>query len=157
MLTIILALTLTQDAGIVDRSTVAEIKPGPGLADVDAGVLLELVSAFGKLASPTSSSALADAGVLAPTFSEPLYATCPEAPPAEKVTNDTWLRPPAGSYILSPKRAARNACLMETCDVDRQKKEQLLDGSSAPNWAVQFGIGVATGIAAGFTIGRLVK
>lgn len=145
MLTFTLLMTLAQaDAGI---ST-----PAP-----DAGVVIELINAFGELVSPTSSSALADAGVLAPTFSEPLYATCPDAPPAEKVTNDTWLRPPVGSYILSPKRAARNACLMETCDVDRQKKEQLLTGSTAPNWAIQFGVGVATGIAAGYTIGRLVK
>jgi len=88
-----------------------------------------------------------------PTFSEPLYASCPEAPPSETVTKDQPVRVLVpGDVILSAARASRVACLMETCDLDRQSKAKLLDGPQGPKWWLT----LASAFSFGLTVGAAV-
>lgn len=68
------------------------------------------------------AAAAADGGTLdagtAPRFSDPLYSECPPASTAGAAAQRE-----DGSWVLPPARAARNACLMETCDARRQQLE----------------------------------
>lgn len=105
------------------------------------------------------SAHAADGGVeLSANFDAPLYATCPDAP-ASRDASDIWLGDagapdvhlidPGASYLPS-RRSARIACLLETCDVDRQGKQKILDGPSAPawwaGWVAAFGTGVSVAL-----------
>lgn len=85
-----------------------------------------------------------------PTYSEALYASCPEAEPSIPVDG--------GWRLLPPSRVARVACLMETCDVDRQLKEEQLAGQAPPWWwwaaGVAFVAGIAGGVIGGYVWGQ---
>lgn len=89
----------------------------------------------------------ADGGVVqdAPApFSSTLYATCPEAPPVIMLDG--------GFVLLPPARAARNACLLATCESDRLAKEKTLE--APPAWWV-VASSTATALAGGaFLLGR---
>lgn len=53
-------------------------------------------------------------------WNDPLYAECPKAPPPVQLDDGSWKLPPA--------RAARNVCLMETCDARRRTLEPIAAG-----------------------------
>lgn len=96
----------------------------------------------------------ADAGDA--TFDDPLYDVCPEAPATQDVSGALLqldggvavLDP--GTLLFPPERAKRTACLMETCDVDRQGKKALLDGPSQPAWWVGWASALGLGLGFGF-------
>lgn len=70
------------------------------------------------LALTVSTAASAqDGGLPDAGWAEPLYGVCPEAPPALELDGGSWL--------LSPARASRNACLLATCDARRRELEPL--------------------------------
>lgn len=85
------------------------------------------------------------------TFSDPLYATCPEAPPTEKVVEAGKAPRPlvVGDVLASAARSARIACLMDTCDVDRMSKAKLLDGPQGPKWWLSLGSAFSFGLTVG--------
>lgn len=45
-------------------------------------------------------------------FADPIYASCPVA--------DAPVEVDGGSFLLSPARAARDACLLASCETDRE-------------------------------------
>ena len=66
----------------------------------------------------------ADGGVIGLDPNDPLYSTCPEGPPTVEVTQEKVdavpvLAPYLSWLLLHPDRAARAACLLETCDATR--------------------------------------
>lgn len=77
----------------------------------------------------------------AQTFTDTIYSTCPVAPPVQVLD---------GGWVLSPpERAARVACLMEICDVDRTRRAKEQETAPAPNsWLVTAGAAVSAAIAA---------
>jgi len=94
-----------------------------------------------------------DGGVSAPgrraDFGAPLYDQClADAGAATRQADGSWLLPPT--------RAARNACLMETCDVRRQDLEAApppLGSTSLVFAAIAFGVGLLIGgVAAGYVV-----
>lgn len=79
-------------------------------------------------------------------YSDPLYAQCREAEPSQPLDG--------GWVLLPPARAERVACLMTTCEVDRQAKVSASDAAPPPSWLV---VAVTTGVLAaiaGFWAGR---
>lgn len=100
------------------------------------------------LAAPARAS---DGGV---RFDAPLYGSCPEAPPPEPVeVRGSFFGPVEAldggqSWLLSPERAARNACLMATCESHRAQLEA--GPVQTPlGYVLALGIGLAAGALAG--------
>lgn len=105
------------------------------------------------LALVLAQDAGVDAGVHA-DFKAPIYASCPDAPPFEVSDGGLTLTLP-GDIIGRKERGERLACLMTTCDVDRQQKAARLDEQPAPWWWVT-ATGAAVLLAAGaFALGRV--
>ena len=83
-------------------------------------------------------------------WNDPLYAECPKGPPPSQLADGSWVLPPA--------RAARNVCLLETCDARRRTLEPIAAGppmfSSGALWLdlLLWGTGVAAGIFLGWTL-----
>lgn len=75
----------------------------------------------------------ADGGTL---FSDSLYSTCREAPPVVQLDG--------GWVLLPPERAERNACLMATCETDRQTRQN----QSQPAQWVQVTTAIASAVIA---------
>jgi hypothetical protein len=75
-------------------------------------------------------------------WQQPLYGTCPEAPPPVAIDG--------GSWILEPARAARVECLMATC---LSRQEQLEAAPATPTGVM---IGVAVGVVLGAVLGGYV-
>lgn len=88
-----------------------------------------------------------DAGIQ--LFADPLYATCPDAPPTIPLDGGWTLTP--------PERNARLACFMVTCETDRRQKKSDLDGAPPPQWWVVASAAVVTVAAAAFALGRATK
>lgn len=88
-----------------------------------------------------------DAGIQ--LFADPLYATCPDAPPMVQLDG--------GWTLVPPERNARNACFMVTCETDRRQKKSDLDGAPPPQWWVVATAAVVTVAAAAFALGRATK
>lgn len=91
------------------------------------------------------------------TFTDSLYAVCPDAPPSMGSVplpdGGVFLLPPGSAYLPAP-RPARIACLMETCDIDRQAKGKANDTPPAW-WAVSMGffsLGVTLGAVLGIAM-----
>lgn len=55
-----------------------------------------------------------------------IYDTCPAAPPTVALDG--------GWKLLPPERAARLACIMETCEVDRKLARAELKAAAPPLW-----------------------
>jgi hypothetical protein len=104
------------------------------------GLLLCLAVGSAHASSP-------DAGVR--LFDDPLYATCPDAPPMV-VLDGGWT-------LVPPERNARNACFMATCEADRrQKKAELDNASTLQGWTVAT-VAVVTVAIVAFALGRATK
>lgn len=87
-----------------------------------------------------------DAGSTLVDFSDPLYMQCEEAPPSITL--------PDGSSLLPKKRAERVACIMATCEVDRENKAKALEAAPPPSWWVAIIATAGAGIALGVALGR---
>jgi hypothetical protein len=85
-------------------------------------------------------------GGQASSFSASLYATCPDAPPTEKLDG--------GWVLMPPERAARVACLMETCEAHRRRLETHVEEAASPWWWVAAVAATVAAGAAGFVLGR---
>lgn len=86
---------------------------------------------------------------LRPDWASPLYSDCPDAGPA--------LAQPGGGWLLPADRAARNACLMATCDVRRQQLEAApppLGMTSLLFSALAFGAGLVLGGYVAWNVAR---
>lgn len=83
------------------------------------------------------------------SYSAPLYETCPAAPPSLVLDG--------GFVLLPPERSARLACLMETCDADRARREKEMKAApaQAPAWWALLGASVSS-VIIGFTAAKLV-
>lgn len=88
----------------------------------------------------------ADGGT-GPDFSVPLYGSCREAPPVERVD---------GGVFYPDARHERVACLLTTCDVDRQGKAKLLAEQPPPPSYVIYGLSIAAAVALGLVLGRFI-
>ncbi|MEK7178561.1 MAG: hypothetical protein AAB721_02825 [Patescibacteria group bacterium] len=83
-------------------------------------------------------------------WDDPLYAECPKGPPPVQLADGSWNLPPA--------RAARNVCLLETCDSRRRTLEPIAAGPpmlSSGSLVVDliiWGLGVAAGIYLGWSL-----
>ncbi len=87
-----------------------------------------------------------EATPLAP-FADPIYGTCPDAPPVQ-VLDGGW-------HLLPPQRSARIACIMATCEGDRLLRKEKLQ-TSPPPWWWTTASGVAVTLAgAAFAAGKL--
>lgn len=86
-------------------------------------------------------------------FASTIYSTCPEAPPV--IVLDGGISGAyAGWRLMSPERAARVACLMQTCEVDRKLRE-VRENAAPPPWWWVGSASVAIALAAlAFWIGR---
>jgi hypothetical protein len=127
---IIVAILVAQTAAGADA----------GIAGVDAGIVR-------VDAGIVAGDAGVDAGIEYIPFNDEVYSVCPVAPPSERVD---------GGYFLPEMRAARNACLMATCDralFDERHPDQQ---KPPPGWVgyVLVGAGVVFGI--GFVVGKYV-
>ena len=101
-----------------------------------------------------------DGGVsaLPVTFTDAVYASCPDAPPS--IDASGFQLPDGGtsdlgSVLLPPLRSARIACLMETCDTDRMGKQKLLDGPAKPLWWVGWVAALSLGMTFGLGVAQL--
>lgn len=83
----------------------------------------------------------ADGGLEAP-FADPLYSTCPEAPPVVELDG--------GAVLLPAMRAARVACLMETCDDARRRGKTVAE--TPPWWWVFASGALVVGLVGGYLI-----
>src|SRR6185295_9734781 len=77
------------------------------------GALMALYT-LALLALAAADGGASDAGL---GWNDPLYAQCPQAPPPVPLEDGSWKLPPA--------RAARNACLAETCEARRRTLEPI--------------------------------
>lgn len=111
-----------------------------------AAIAILLIAALpAKAAAADVDGGTPDAG----WASDPLYAECPKGPPPSQLADGSWVLPPA--------RAARNVCLLETCEARRQ---QLEAGPVIPTFSkasllinlVVWGLGVVLGIYFGWTL-----
>ncbi len=84
-------------------------------------------------------------GGAAVDFTAPLYGQCSEAPPVERVD---------GGVFMPAAREARVACLMVTCESDRQRKSRLLDEQPIPPAWYLWAVGLSAALALGAVIGR---
>jgi hypothetical protein len=106
------------------------------------------------LAIPTPALSPIDGG--SPAFSDTIYATCPDAPPVIVLDGGVAGEAFAGWRLMHPDRAARVACLMQTCEVDRKLREVREDAAPPPWWWVG-SVSVALGLAvAAFFLGRSI-
>lgn len=81
-------------------------------------------------------------------FSEPLYAQCEEAPPAEAVD---------GGWLFSTQRASRVSCLLVSCDERRlQLEPQPVPPTSLVLSLVSLAVGLALGAWGGFEVARWI-
>lgn len=102
-----------------------------------AAITVMLIAALPAMGADLGA---ADAGL---GWNDPLYATCPAAPQPEQLDGGSWL--------LSPARASRNACLAETCDDRRRTLEPIAAApppfSSGSLWIdlALFALGIAAG------------
>jgi len=98
------------------------------------------------LALAAADGGASDAGL---GWNDPLYAQCPQAPPPVPLEDGSWKLPPA--------RAARNACLAETCEARRRTLEPI--AAAPPPFSsgsliadlMLLGLGVLAGVILGFT------
>lgn len=83
------------------------------------------------------------------SYSAPLYETCPAAPPSLVLDG--------GFLLFPPERAARIACLMETCESDRMRREKAMRDAPAevPVWWQLLGVG-AVSMLTGFTLAKVL-
>jgi hypothetical protein len=82
--------------------------------------------------------------VLAGTDGGVIYDACPEAPPTVSLDG--------GWKLMSPERASRLACIIETCEVDRKLARERAVGLQPTWWWL-----LASGLAvAAFLAGWLV-
>lgn len=79
-------------------------------------------------------------------FDGPLYRACPEAPPMQRLDG--------GVVLMPPERAARVACLMETCEAHRVILEEYRKDEPPPPLLMAFLAGLVLAGVAGFTVGR---
>lgn len=94
----------------------------------------------------------ADGGV--PAFTSTLYATCPDAPPVIVLDGGVAGAGFAGWRLMHPDRAARIACLMQTCEVDRKLRELREDAAPPPGWWIGVVSGALALAALAFWAGR---
>lgn len=92
---------------------------------------------------------------------DPIYASCPDAPPTEVVSKANVERLLAeltsgaleGYRVMAPQRSARLACFLEACDADRRLKAKLLDAPNGPVWWSLIAGSFAAGILFGGFVG----
>lgn len=88
-------------------------------------------------------------------WNDPLYSMCPAAPLPEQLDGGSWL--------LTPARASRNACLAETCQSRRLTLEHvaaappMLSSGSLVADLVIWALGLCAGIYLGFNLRGLFK
>lgn len=87
-----------------------------------------------------------DAGGL--TFSDGLYASCPDAKDAPATQLD-------GGWFLPEVRAQRVACLMATCETARRGEKEI--AATPPYWWVAASVAVVGALATGIGVGILVE
>jgi hypothetical protein len=96
-----------------------------------------------------------DGGTAAPDagpFADPLYSQCPPNDPTQPATQDA-----DGSWRLPPVRAARQACLLTTCNERRLQLEAApppLGSTSLIFAAIVMVIGFGLGGYLGWTVAR---
>lgn len=105
--------------------------------------LLVLLAALAQ-APDGGVPASADAGIQ--VFDDPIYAMCPDAPPATELDGG-WL-------LISPERTARLACGLVTCETNRRQKSEQLAEAPPPYWWVYATTAVLIFGALGFAVGR---
>ena len=85
-----------------------------------------------------------------------LYDTCPAAPPAQVIFhqeedggfNNKW-------RLLPPERVSRIACIMETCEADRSRREKAMSEAPPPlSWGAAISIAV-TSVTFGYGFSKL--
>jgi hypothetical protein len=107
------------------------------LAQVDASIIRDA-----GIAGVQSDAG--DVGIR--VFERPLYASCPDAPPAIQLDG--------GWVLLPPERAARLACGLVACETDRRAKEEQLKAAPPPYWWLIASSAVVVVGAAMFFVGR---
>lgn len=87
------------------------------------------------------TAAAPDAG-----FQDELYATCPTSSELPQLTDGGWL--------LSPSRAARAACLLQTCDERRLELEEKPVLATWSRWSLYIaGVAAVLGVLLGGYLG----
>lgn len=92
---------------------------------------------------------------------DPIYASCPDAPPTEVVAPSSVDRlveslksgTLEGYRLMTPTRSARLACFIEACDTDRKLKAKLLEAPNGPAWWSLIAGSFAAGILFGGFVG----
>lgn len=77
-----------------------------------------------------------------------IYSTCPAAPPLQAID---------GGWVMLFPRAARNACLFETCEADRSRRAAEKAESPPPTQWVVWATGIVMAASAGFSLGKALK
>lgn len=80
-------------------------------------------------------------------FEDPIYASCPDAPPVIPLDGGWTLTP--------PERNARLACGLVTCETDRRLKGEQLKAAPPPGWLIGSSVAVVVVAAAAFFVGRV--
>ena len=93
---------------------------------------------------------------------DPVYAGCPVAEEPSRLLDPSLSVDVAsgrfnGWRALSPARASRQACLLETCDAKRLSHLETLNGPSQPVWYLMLVAAFALGTAAGTGVGWVVS
>lgn len=90
-------------------------------------------------------------------WSAPLYGSCPDAPPPEPVEVRGSFYEPVDeldggqSWLMPPARAARVACLMQTCETNRAALEAGPDPTPL-GLLIAVSVGMAIGFAGGVAL-----
>jgi len=140
-------------------SQVAKTGAGRAIAAVVLAALLPQ-AARGSAHTFERLSEAPDAGALefdggapdAGRYGDALYAQCPANDPTQPATQDA-----DGSWRLPPQRAARQACLLVTCDERRKQLEVApppLGTTSLLFSAIALVVGLALGGYVGWTAAR---
>jgi hypothetical protein len=85
-------------------------------------------------------------------FADPIYAQCPPSDPAQPATQRD-----DGAWVLPPLRAARQVCLLTTCDERRKQLEggaPVLSTAAIVVSAIALAIGLGLGGYLGWAVAR---